>query len=59
MQQWEYFISNDEGNFSIKYEGLKWDSLEHYLNEKGRQGWELVQGPTHAYNQCIFKRPKK
>jgi hypothetical protein len=43
--------------WSDKWEGEKL-TLEEYLNKKGQQGWQLVQGPTWNYCGCIFKRPK-
>jgi hypothetical protein len=57
-QQWQYQVIHPKVGWSTE----KWEGesigLELYLNKKGREGWELVQGPSHQYNCCIFKRPK-
>lgn len=55
MTKWEYLVVDDEGAFNAKWEGEK-ITLIDFLNKKGKQGWELVQGPTHGFPQCIFKR---
>lgn len=55
MIKWEYQVIYQTGTFKILWEGEN-ISLQAFLNKKGWDGWELVQGPTHLYPQCIFKR---
>jgi hypothetical protein len=65
LQQWEYLIeyNDNAGGFSskIKINGVVYTYAEevNYLNEKGKQGWELVQAPTHGNAAYYFKRPKQ
>ena len=56
IQKWEYLTVYQDGTITEKWEGEK-ISLQDFLNNKGRDGWELVQGPTYGYSMCIFKRP--
>lgn len=55
-QKWEYEVVYATGTFIDKWEDEKID-LEAYLNKKGKEGWQLVQGPSFNFNHCIFKRP--
>jgi hypothetical protein len=55
IQQWEYFVAYENGLLNEKWEGEK-ISLLNYLNKKGKEGWELVQGPSYNSQKCIFKR---
>lgn len=54
MQQWEYLVVSGPGILSFK----KFDEVA-FLNEKGKDGWELIQAPTYGTRDYYFKRPKK
>lgn len=56
MTKWEYIEVAPSGIWTNTWEGEK-ITLEEFLNKKGKEGWELVQGPSYNYNVCIFKRP--
>lgn len=50
---WEYEIKNTTEHFTNK------DLLKDYLNDMGKDGWELVKFTYHLkMNEYIFKRPK-
>jgi hypothetical protein len=53
--KWEYIVVYVTGILNDVWEG-EIIHLEEYLNKKGKEGWELVQGPGRFYNCCIFKR---
>lgn len=57
IQKWEYLTEQDTGFASIKIGGVKYKNWLEYLNERGRDGWELVQAPSHATSTFFFKRP--
>lgn len=60
--KWEYLIeyNDNAGGFSskLKINGTiyPFDKEVDYLNEKGKQGWELVQAPTHGFAAYYWKR---
>lgn len=55
MQQWEYLCVSPSDSFTPRWEGEK-ITLEEFLNKKGQQGWQLIQGPSYQHSYCIFKR---
>lgn len=55
-QKWEYLKCVDTSTFSIKIDGIKYANEVKFLNEKGKDSWQLVQGPTHMYPNYYFKR---
>jgi hypothetical protein len=57
VQKWEYLVEENSSTFSIKIAGVKWNSNLDYLNTRGKDGWQLIQGPTHGFSVYIFKRP--
>lgn len=61
LPKWEYLLEYDDNTgFSskIKINGVKYDKEVDYLNERGNQGWELVQGQSYGHYAYTFKRPK-
>jgi hypothetical protein len=50
--------NENAGSFSskIKINSVKYEQELDYLREKGKQGWELVQAPTHGFSCYYFKR---
>lgn len=77
MQRWEYLtvILEDSKGYKPRYENFaeipNWKKVNrvHYLNEKGREGWELISylpggtttgnsfGQSPTYYIAMFKRP--
>jgi len=56
VHQWEHLIVYATGAWTDKWEG-ETISLDDFLNKKGKEGWQLVQGPSYNHTSCIFKRP--
>jgi len=65
--QWEYLMEADDRVFgkgikmseSTYYPEQRFESPNHYLQERGKDGWELVQAPTHQMSTYYFKRQKQ
>jgi hypothetical protein len=54
-QKWEYLWETDTGFAKTKVDGVKYESPLDYLNQRGKEGWELVCMTTGS-NSYVFKR---
>lgn len=54
-QQWEYLVETNDSTFSLKINGVKYASIVDYLNERGKDGWQLCD--TDRGGNYYFKRP--